>query len=732
MSIWRKTSMTESNKNNMSTSKKRAYYLEPVKFIRDIVHSYVYLTKFDLDLIDTPEFQRLKDIRQLTCQNVYPSARHTRFEHSLGVLELTRQAMKNLNKNGIISSENTMDNVIFNDYLQFNAGVAALLHDVGHCPFSHMGESEFNKEEVWNRLFGDIIECNKLKDSALRNEIIKFNKDNKLKKPGSVHEQLGCIVILETYYDKLKDAGWFDETDKNSAGFIDFELIIRSIIGLEYDTSTIELYNENKRKNIVVRLINSPVFDMDKLDYIMRDSLFTAIGIPQIDTKRLFKNMFLKSEQEYDLVFTHRAEPVLQNMIEARDKLYMYVYNHHAAVFSDFIYSYIFRKLTRNNEVFNRIVDSFFTNSVLTKLRENYVQNEDQLSENIDDMGDEELKRIFWQKSPDPRTNIGVVPQSYLFSTDAVVVQKRSDSDMISLLHDIHYMLEQQFNLCDENISIEKALDFAITVEVEKELQGISGFDKIEINEMDKQYMIENIQRIYTLIDHYQGRKFLKPWWKTNFEFTDFINHNFRDDHVRQQLCTWICQEATEQPAGDEFRSQLAKHVIYITQQIYRRESDGAKKIYGLLEPLTDGDFFVIKRAAHFYKADAISQLDIALKNSEIIGSPNQVKASTKDFYIKELPNVSPIRDYYSFYPRESFYIFSKQLGDGFGDPNKRSRHYQTIEQIFVFVATELIQEGALEFQKRFKDCDKEDVYQNEQKSMQKLLEKYVEYRGGF
>lgn len=71
-----------------------SYYMEPVKFIRDLVHNYIYLTEFDLELIDTPEFQRLKDIRQLTCQSVYPEARHTRFEHSLGVMELTRQAMK--------------------------------------------------------------------------------------------------------------------------------------------------------------------------------------------------------------------------------------------------------------------------------------------------------------------------------------------------------------------------------------------------------------------------------------------------------------------------------------------------------------------------------------------------------------------------------------------------------------------------------------------------------------
>ena len=60
---------------------------------------------------------------------------------------------------------------------------------------------------------------------------------------------------------------------------------------------------------------------MDKLDYIMRDSYMTGIGTPVIDTHRLFRNMYLN--EKYALVFTSRAVPALQNMIEARDGLYI-------------------------------------------------------------------------------------------------------------------------------------------------------------------------------------------------------------------------------------------------------------------------------------------------------------------------------------------------------------------------------------------------------------------------
>ena len=63
-----------------------------VKIIRDLVHGYIEVDDLEMKIIDTPNFQRLKDIRQLTCQQAYPSANHTRFEHSLGVLHLAKKS----------------------------------------------------------------------------------------------------------------------------------------------------------------------------------------------------------------------------------------------------------------------------------------------------------------------------------------------------------------------------------------------------------------------------------------------------------------------------------------------------------------------------------------------------------------------------------------------------------------------------------------------------------------
>ena len=125
-------------------------FFAPVKILKDLVHGYINLTGFELKVIDTVHFQRLKDIRQLTCQHVYPSARHTRFEHSLGVMELTKNAIRYLNENGFIECIDIKKKKsrLIDDSLLFNVSMAALLHDVGHCIFSHMGETLYDYDEV--------------------------------------------------------------------------------------------------------------------------------------------------------------------------------------------------------------------------------------------------------------------------------------------------------------------------------------------------------------------------------------------------------------------------------------------------------------------------------------------------------------------------------------------------------------------------------------------------------
>jgi HD superfamily phosphohydrolase len=95
--------------------------------IRDPVHGYIELDGLALALIDTPQMQRLRWIKQLGLANlVYPGANHTRFEHSLGSYHLARGLADHL---GLEEEE------------KLKLGAAALLHDLGHGPLSHATES---------------------------------------------------------------------------------------------------------------------------------------------------------------------------------------------------------------------------------------------------------------------------------------------------------------------------------------------------------------------------------------------------------------------------------------------------------------------------------------------------------------------------------------------------------------------------------------------------------------
>src|SRR5262245_2927852 len=102
------------------------------KLIRDAVHGDIEMESLEVEIIDTPEFQRLRGIKQLgTASLVFPSATHTRFEHSLGTSWMAHRVLQVLERHRSISSEEKQ--VI---------RVSALLHDITHIPFGHTLEDE--------------------------------------------------------------------------------------------------------------------------------------------------------------------------------------------------------------------------------------------------------------------------------------------------------------------------------------------------------------------------------------------------------------------------------------------------------------------------------------------------------------------------------------------------------------------------------------------------------------
>ena len=103
-----------------------------MKTIKDSVHDHIAVEGPALDLLDTPAVQRLRHIKQLgTVELVYPAANHTRFEHSLGVYHLASRALDHLGIEGPAAR---------------HVRAAALLHDVGHTPYSHNVEPLIERE----------------------------------------------------------------------------------------------------------------------------------------------------------------------------------------------------------------------------------------------------------------------------------------------------------------------------------------------------------------------------------------------------------------------------------------------------------------------------------------------------------------------------------------------------------------------------------------------------------
>ena len=145
------------------------------KTIKDAVHDHIRVDGFALDLLDTPEMQRLRHVRQLgTAYLVYPSANHTRFEHSLGVYHLAVQALDNL---GVAGTERD------------EVRAAALLHDVGHTPFSHNTE--------------DVIEEHVGKRHDEVEDILEGNVARVLEERGLSPERVAALIRGEGRYGQL-------------------------------------------------------------------------------------------------------------------------------------------------------------------------------------------------------------------------------------------------------------------------------------------------------------------------------------------------------------------------------------------------------------------------------------------------------------------------------------------------------------------------------------------------
>ena len=223
------------------------------KIINDPVFGFIKIPRGLLyDIVKHPLFQRLNRINQLGLASVvYPGARHTRFQHSLGAFHLMSEAILSLQQKG---------NMVFEPEAE-GVQAAILLHDIGHGPFSHV----------------------------LENTIIK----------GISHEEISLMMM--------------EQMNNDFNGQLNYALAI---------------FRDEYPKHFLHQLISSQL-DMDRLDYLRRDSFYTGVTEGNIGSARIIKMLNVVDDS---LVVEQKGIYSLENYLTTRRLMYWQVYLHKTAV----------------------------------------------------------------------------------------------------------------------------------------------------------------------------------------------------------------------------------------------------------------------------------------------------------------------------------------------------------------------------------------------------------------
>lgn len=287
------------------------YDLGPTKSFRDSVHGYISVPKcFVEHLIDNDWFQRLRNIDQTGMRILYPNARHDRFSHSLGVFYLGQKAVDSLlskfrfNSHWQVSGEKDINNFWLKNKILFL--IACLLHDIGHTPYSHALEGQIlsnSKETV--KKYGkskEITLSQQLKENITNIEREywmqnypdeSYDSQVEFNIKGAAHEQMGALLIFGEFKNKI--IGVFDDIknflgeDYKSLQYENDDLcfIARMILGLQYDS-----WRESRQiRNCFIELLNGENFDVDNLDYIIRDTQMSGISNVSVDIERLLNSL---------------------------------------------------------------------------------------------------------------------------------------------------------------------------------------------------------------------------------------------------------------------------------------------------------------------------------------------------------------------------------------------------------------------------------------------------------
>jgi len=239
------------------------------KVIHDPVHGSMRLGGLVLDLLNTPEVQRLRGIRQLGLANlVFPGANHTRFEHVLGVANLVSRLGSELEL-----PKHEQDLLLS----------AAMLHDVGHPAYSHTLEYLMKEYlgKAHMRLTGDILRGK-------------------------------ADIVEEKELERLRG--------------LKIPTAVQALA--KHDISTEELASlllGKHRRSYLGQLIHSEV-DVDQMDYLLRDAHFTGVALGMVDIERLMRTLVIHGGC---LAIARKGVEAVEGLLTARALMYSSVYFHH-------------------------------------------------------------------------------------------------------------------------------------------------------------------------------------------------------------------------------------------------------------------------------------------------------------------------------------------------------------------------------------------------------------------
>lgn len=263
------------------------------KVVRDSVHGDIQIDQKALAVINDPLFQRLKRISQNGfLYLVYPGMKHTRFEHSLGAYHLARKWVEELSANKSVEAKlkkhsknfpngsiTNGSKILFDETFETISSLndewgdvvrlAALMHDIGHGPLSHTLEK------------CDLLELKNIDDWATVSEIHKFLKN----KTDIEHEDFTLLYLNRILIDKT--------TVLNLTGSKLDQFISRvgSLLHKDYRKEHLKKYNaDDKHISLFANLISS-LFDVDRMDYLRRDSQKAGVEYGNVDIHRIIKTV---------------------------------------------------------------------------------------------------------------------------------------------------------------------------------------------------------------------------------------------------------------------------------------------------------------------------------------------------------------------------------------------------------------------------------------------------------